>query len=1302
MSRIELPKRIAENIDQFIGRTWLLSQLLEWIEDHTDERVFLITGEPGTGKSMLLAWLAGFGPGPQEEIAAKQLSRIRAMVKAGHFCQAASRNVTPQAFAESIANQLTRTVPGFGEALAATLAERVQILGIARTDMACAGSSQTGVIIKQIDLGTLGDELSFDRAFTQPLKKFYGSSNREPMIVLVDALDEAETYTGVGLSDLLSQLTDLPAQVRLVATTRNEPRVLKRYRQSKPFDLLNEGSPDADDLKTYAAKRLEVAVGGPSRIEFAERLARSAQGIFLYATLVLDELLERLPSELPDFSTLHLPKGLRGLYYDFLNRELGKDERLWFELYEPLLGLLAVARGKGLNSKQLTNLTGQDIRAALRVSRQYLSGELPDGPFRIFHKSLADFLLEDDENIDYHIEAISMHRRIVNHYLRPDSISTPPDWEKVDDYGLLHLGNHLFDLRYEQPYRQNLYDLLCGPFMSEKLRRYGSHQSFASDLCLAIDVARSENPRNLVEEIRANFIYSQLGSMSTMVKPELLGALAAVGQVEKAKGHAALIQGAKDKSKAYCLIAEEMILQKRSAEARSLLAHALAAAENIKVSISYSDHLNALWDVLETMSLAEDCEGLERIAATVEGKYPLMQRTQVFGRLAATFARVGLPSKAEEMARQARASIVMIEEASLSTSLGDVAVSLGRAGDQGGVDLILSKVRSAPEHVGRDVMRAIIGSTVEIDRQNRALALADELFESALICNDDEERVWVLGDAARSFLHLGEKQKAGAAVESLLGIIVNITSPESRANHLNNQAEILHDLQDRSLIKLASKEAVKIAMDSTVADSMARTDAIEALTKLRTKEALRDVLENAAGLEDDEFARSKLASGLAKVGEWESALRVSDTLRSSVYKSSALSEVAKSLTYTGAYERAFNVVEGIEDSHQKIEVLSWMAVELTRRRVEKLAIEAVESVLLEVKRATKLWSIRRTGLGQIALALINAGRSEQATEVADRAYEEFAVIPDESISSTDLLPTVKALIQVGRLDQAFALAEKSYEAKLHAAVAEKLVSIGELELARQRAERVSSWVTPERETPKFPDLEVQTLVAASLALSAVGELSRAKELALRSFALARSLTETVTRPLKNVAQALAKAGEMETALDAAQQCLQAAKRTRPILAGWRVTLVEAAAMTNAVEALVSAGALQSASEAARDLLEKAEATADDSFIGAAARANAAVRNVEGLKRALKVASGLKEGESLRAGNMIVLTQSFSKAGNMTEALKCMLTAQESDHTTTAKFMWESIGSGAEAIAAVDKGETLWRIYEAIMSVDEWL
>src|SRR5439155_9686615 len=101
-----------------------------------------------------------------------------------------------------------------------------------------------------------------------------------------------------------------------------------------------------------------------------------------------------------DLDTYPLPDGLGGLYHDFLTRELGKDNQQWFDLYEPLLGLIAVAQGDGLTAQQLADITGKDIRATLRVSKQYLSGELPSGPFRPFHKSFADFLLEEDTNAD--------------------------------------------------------------------------------------------------------------------------------------------------------------------------------------------------------------------------------------------------------------------------------------------------------------------------------------------------------------------------------------------------------------------------------------------------------------------------------------------------------------------------------------------------------------------------------------------------------------------------------------------------------------------------------------------------------------------------------------------------------------------------------------------------------------------------------------------------------------------------------------------------------------------------------------
>lgn len=436
---VELPKPVAANIGRFTGRTWLLPKLLDWW-DHSDERFFLLIGDPGTGKSMILAWLAGFGPEPEDALARERLSRLRAVVKGAHFCQAASRNITPQAFAESVANQLTGRVTGFAEAVTATLAERVQITATQTIGTIATGATVTGVAIGQIDLGALGDELSFDRAFTQPLKKLYASGNSEPMLLLVDALDEAQTYSGVTLPDLLSRVADLPAPVRILATTRDEPRVLKFFRGTKSFDLIKHADPDANDVRTYAERRLAglAAVEQSNRNDFATRLAKQANGVFLYAAMVLDALLERPSSGLPDLESYPLPNRLSGLYHAFITRELGKDDRRWFDLYEPLLGLIAVAQGDGLTSQRLIDIIGKDIRAELRACKQYLSGELPSGPFRPFHKSFADFLFEEETNTDFHIDAKAMHARIAAYY----SKQYHEDWQRCDDYGLLHLPAH--------------------------------------------------------------------------------------------------------------------------------------------------------------------------------------------------------------------------------------------------------------------------------------------------------------------------------------------------------------------------------------------------------------------------------------------------------------------------------------------------------------------------------------------------------------------------------------------------------------------------------------------------------------------------------------------------------------------------------------------------------------------------------------------------------------------------------------------------------------------------------------------
>src|SRR5437762_6881136 len=148
---IELPRVIANNIDQFSGRVWLLPKVLEWFDDNK-ERVLVLSGEPGSGKSMIAAWLAGMGPAPVDPRPRQQLDRIRSLIYAAHFCQTTHTNTDPRAVAESLARQLTTRIPQFGKALADSLADRVQIIASVGANAINSGANVSGLRIDYLDL----------------------------------------------------------------------------------------------------------------------------------------------------------------------------------------------------------------------------------------------------------------------------------------------------------------------------------------------------------------------------------------------------------------------------------------------------------------------------------------------------------------------------------------------------------------------------------------------------------------------------------------------------------------------------------------------------------------------------------------------------------------------------------------------------------------------------------------------------------------------------------------------------------------------------------------------------------------------------------------------------------------------------------------------------------------------------------------------------------------------------------------------------------------------------------------------
>ena len=102
------------------------------------------------------------------------------------------------------------------------------------------------------------------------------------------------------------------------------------------------------------------------------------------------------------------------------------------------MSLVTVAQGAGLRREQIERISKKDVQESVEIIGQYLDGVRPDGPFRLFHKSLADFLVDNK-----YIAVQRTNGEIADYYrsLRNGAIS----WKKWDSYGLMYTATHLAD-----------------------------------------------------------------------------------------------------------------------------------------------------------------------------------------------------------------------------------------------------------------------------------------------------------------------------------------------------------------------------------------------------------------------------------------------------------------------------------------------------------------------------------------------------------------------------------------------------------------------------------------------------------------------------------------------------------------------------------------------------------------------------------------------------------------------------------------------------------------------------------------
>ncbi len=380
---------IDKHLQNYCPRKWLLNTTIDWLENR-NERMLLIEGSPGTGKTAYSLWIA--------------TRKLPERIHAWHLCQyndAATRSLLT--CVKSLTWYLASRLPYFYDSLEISKIE----------DLVQGGEENSGAMLKDIILGNLKDT----------------HVSGEKIVILIDALDEASENGVNKVAETLAQyVNDMPEWLRFIITTRNDISVtlpLKDVSYVIDLDGENNEMNCASDIKDFVKANLNNTILAKNEGLINTIVERSGN-VILYAKLMCAAIcrgkrndMSQLPQGLNNFYDAHMRRYFGTGPYDFDTHAL-PIIHLMLASYQPIKRKYIYKRIHDTEEwckdktrfKRVVNRFGP----LLKENEEYI---IP------FHKSFSDWLTDSDNRRFY--------------------VSLEDGFEKMCDWGMEVLDDDLSD-----------------------------------------------------------------------------------------------------------------------------------------------------------------------------------------------------------------------------------------------------------------------------------------------------------------------------------------------------------------------------------------------------------------------------------------------------------------------------------------------------------------------------------------------------------------------------------------------------------------------------------------------------------------------------------------------------------------------------------------------------------------------------------------------------------------------------------------------------------------------------------------